>query len=425
MQNNDFKLYAKLLEQARNGDDRAFRELYRYTWPAQEYHLQSILEKPEDVKDALQEVYLLLYKNMDKVNPPTVLIAYLNRLSYHVGKNMARREYYRTASPIDTEWMKEIEEPEALEALNNTEKAEQLLAVRKALDQLPKEEKNVVFMRYYQKLKHNEVALSLKIPVAKAKRLQKSAQKHLREILNKQGIMTWGVLVGEAFGIHEAKASSSSSVELRSGHANSSIISRLSKIPKSALFTGIAAAGLSAVVAGAISLPGGPEIRKINIPSETLKAEAQLSFEVTSAMPVTKVTVTGENGHEIHAVSSDGSHFTAPISENGTYVIAASARSGKTAQEETEVTCFDQDSPEVTTLEEENGMLAVTFKENGSGLDYNSIYCETKNGTVIKPSRIDEGKQRVWFPLPKEEQKLFVSDLSGNTGCVPVFRHEN
>lgn len=425
MQNNDFKLYAKLLEQARKGDDGSFREIYRRTWQAQEYHLQSILDKPEDVKDALQEVYILLYKNMDKVNPPTVLIAYLNRLSYHVGKNMARREHYRTASPIDTEWITEIEEPEALEALSKTENAEQLLTVRKALDRLPKEEKNVLFMRYYQKLKHNEVALSLRIPVAKAKRLQKTAQKHLREILNNQGITTWGALVAESFGIPEAEPLPGSRGRLRSDHGNMSIGSRLSAIPKSALFTGVAAAGLSLAVAGAVSLPKGPEIGSISSSSNSSYSEAQLSFEVSSAMPLSEVTVKRKDGPIIHAAGSGGPHFTAPVRENGTYIITASTRNGKTARKEAEVTCFDQDTPEITTIGEENGMLAVAFKENGSGLDYGSIYYENESGMVTRPSRIDESSQKVWFPLPREEQKLYVSDLSGNTGCVPVFRHEN
>lgn len=421
MPNNDFKLYARLLERARRGDNEAFHEIYRHTWQGQQYHLSTILNKPEDVKDALQEVYLLFYQNMDKVNPPEVLVAYLNRLSYHVGKNMARKEYYRTSVSIDTDWMERVEEPEALEALNKAEHEEQVQAVRDALKDLPQQERTVVFMRYYQKLKHEEVALSLNISVAKAKRLQKSAQNRLKELLMKQGIMSWGVLIGEAFGIRQAAKITEPKNNPKTVQGTDTVRACLKSLPKSLLISSVAAAGITLSVAAAIAFPKKPSIEEISVTPDSVSATARVCFSISSDMPVASVTLVGKDGREINAQTDDGSFYTALIHKNDIYTINAQARNGKSAYEKTDVSCLDETAPSVETLQEEDGLLAVRFAEYDSGLDLETIYCKSADGSVTKPLRISEAEQKVYFPLPAEEQKLYVSDRAGNTGWIPVY----
>lgn len=182
-----YRQYAALLKAAQGGSEEAFREIYQRTHKVQKYHLKQLLEKEEDVSDALQETYLLLYKNLDKIKPANVLLAYLNRLTFYVGKNFSKKKQRYAHRVSSFEWMEDMEEPDAdpQEAL---ERRETIKVLKEAIDKLEFRERQVIFMRYYQKMQHQEVALSLGISPTSAKRIQKSAHDHLREILHSQGI---------------------------------------------------------------------------------------------------------------------------------------------------------------------------------------------------------------------------------------------
>lgn len=405
MPKNDFQHYARLLDRAREGDDEAFRKIYQITCSGQKYHLRSILDRPEDINDALQEVYLLLYQNMDKVYPSTVLIAYLNRLSYHVGRNIARREYVRSAASIDMDWLDKIEEPKAQEELGNAEKQEQIEIVRDAMKHLPEQEQSVLFMRYYQKLKHHEVALSLGLSVPQAKRIQHSAQKHMRELLKQKGILSFGALIAESYGLSKIKPP----------------VSGIAAVSGSNLLAGAAAVGLSLAVAGNIGFSGGPHINTIEVPSKPTREAVTVTADISSGFPIRSVKITDEKGNKVDALPENGSIFKAVLEENGKYILTVQSGNGKTDEKELKVSSIDQKAPEVINLSEKNDLLAVEMKESGSGVDYNMVYCTDKKGNKIMPVRVEKNRQRVWFTKPDHDMTFYVADLAGNSGNMPLY----
>lgn len=87
----EHKELGALVERARKGDEDAFRELYEHTARVQYHQLRQLVPDADEAQDALQDTYLLLYQNLDKINPPGCLVAYLNRLTYYVGKNAKKR----------------------------------------------------------------------------------------------------------------------------------------------------------------------------------------------------------------------------------------------------------------------------------------------------------------------------------------------
>lgn len=405
MPKNDFQHYARLLDRAREGDDEAFRKIYQITCSGQKYHLRSILDRPEDIKDALQEVYLLLYQNMDKVYPSTVLIAYLNRLSYHVGRNIARREYVRSAASIDMDWLDKIEEPKAQEELGNAEKQEQIEIVRDAMKHLPEQEQSVLFMRYYQKLKHHEVALSLGLSVPQAKRIQHSAQKHMRELLKQKGILSFGALIAESYGLSKPTPPASGLAAVSGGN----------------LLAGAAAVGLSLAVAGNIGFSGGPQINSIEIPSEPTREAVTVTADISSDFPIRSVSVTDAKGKAVDAAHERGRLYKAVLDENGKYTLTVHSGNGKTDEKELRVSSIDQKAPEVTDLSEENDLLAIVIKESGSGINYDKVYCTDKRGNKIMPVRVDKSGQTVWFTKSDKNMNFYVADMAGNTGSMPLY----
>lgn len=415
MGQNHFKKLALLLDAAKNGSEDAFRELYRETRQAQLYHLRTLLKDPEEVQDALQEVYILLYKNMDKIDPPTVLVAYLNRLSYFVGKNMAKKLYRRSSHLADFDWMKEICEPKAEEQLSDVEKAELRQIVRATIDKLPERERLAVFMRFYQKLRHQDVALSLGISLDSAKRLQRTAQRHLKELLIKEGFSGIEVMLPGALG-HLL----SSAMEHNIPGSNSFRTPALSSASSHSFTAGLAAVGISAVLVGGGSMTGPPDITAINTPAPYVKAPASVEICVKSALPVRTVQLTDSHGDSVYGKLTAPRIYTVNVKKNGAYKVAVTSNTGRTSVRQTEISCLDTAHPQASR-EIKNGKLYVTMWDEESGIDFGSLYCEGAKTGRIEPVSVDRDMGIAVFSLPQESVTFHMRDTAGNEGTLPVI----
>lgn len=415
MGHKDFRKYASLLEEARKGNSQAFRELYRETSKSQLYHLRTHINEPEALKDALQEVYILLYQNMDKINPPTVVVAYLNRLTYFVGKNTARKLSRYSSHLTEFEWLDEIEEPEAQERLNQIEHSEQQKLILNTIDKLPPKERSAIYMRFYQNLRHQDVALSLGISEASAKRLQRSAQVHLRELLIKEGISGVSIFIPGYLGklIQRSEPLPPNKPSCHSctpGSASGS----------SSFAANLAAAGLSLAVICGGSLSGSPTITSITVPQKPVKAPAKIEIQVASSFPVMQVRLTDKEGRKIYGERTAKNTYHAYISHNGQYQVDIISNNGQKNTGQANVTTIDSGHPEVTCRAEDD-KLYVSMMDDESGIDYDSLYCQgVKSNEIIHPRKIDYKEGLAIFSLPHEEVVIHLKDNAGNEGKIPI-----
>lgn len=410
----DFKEFAYLLERAREGDDEAFQEIYHRTKGAQILHLVGVMGETDEVKDALQEVYALLYKNLDKINPPTVLIAYLNRLSFYVGKNLHRKERNRNNTFTDLEWLDNGEGVKKDDVLKSIEDKEKLQLVRSAIGELPQPEQSVIFMRYYQKMKHQDVAISLGVSTAKAKRLQHSAQEMLRSRLREQGIRSWSILVAQSLS-PRSHSSETGEETISTAAGTSTGMSGAGGV----LTACMAMAGLSVALLGGSSFLGSPSIENVNIPAE-LTSKAKIDITADSRIPIRKVILKSENGEILSGRQKNTGIYLAEVSENGSYTLTLTANNGRTASRKIHVDCIDSKIPTVSDIQPEGEKITITFAPDESGIDYESIYCEGKKGPV-QPESIDESRSAVTFRLPAENHTLFFKDGAGNLSQMPLY----
>jgi len=79
--------HVELFERARNGDVGAWRELTKMFTPLVERLARQVCRSSADVDDVVQEVWLLLLRNLDKIRSPACLPGWLQR----VAKNAALR----------------------------------------------------------------------------------------------------------------------------------------------------------------------------------------------------------------------------------------------------------------------------------------------------------------------------------------------
>lgn len=131
------------------------------------YHL---LRNAALAEEVAQDVFLRLYRDLDRLDGPAHVIHWLRRTTTHRCLDLLRRSAHRRHVPLD-----EAEEA-GLPATNPVE-TDPLLArdVRRLVSELPPDARAVVVLRYQEDLEPREIARVLDLPVNTVKsRLQRA-----------------------------------------------------------------------------------------------------------------------------------------------------------------------------------------------------------------------------------------------------------
>lgn len=183
MRESEIQYLAGLVVRAKQKDSDAFAELYAKTYNKVYNYTKHYLRDDFLAQDALQEIYISVLKNLNKLNDPTLFMAWLNRISFHVCYDISQKTGQGNI----------ISDQEILEFLQNehpdtdlessTLKKDEHERLRIALESLPFSEKQVLTMRYYNNLKLTEIAAAMDISRSSVKRYIASGQKHLKQLL--------------------------------------------------------------------------------------------------------------------------------------------------------------------------------------------------------------------------------------------------
>lgn len=425
----EYKKLASLLESAQGGDYTAFREIYDMTSKAQYYHIYQIVGDSYEAQDVLQETYLLLYQNLHKINPPSALLAYLNRLSYFASKNTAKyqaRRLHRITDISQAECLTNAEDT----PLHRVEASEDVRIIRKAVSELPERERLVVSMRYYQRMSLQDIADSMGISVSTVKRLNQSAKAILKHALKSEGIMSFvcfspklrhalmrDTLPGEMPKLADVSAKSSK----LSGecpdcpHRTAGLSPQATLALKAALLT----TGASCVALGAAHALPSPGFSYVRTPEEPQAAPAYIEYKASGVLGLNSTSVRGNDGKEVLVEPLSDGTYRAVIKENGDYRIILKASNGKTTEKSVQIDCIDSVPPKADGLMMEGAKVSITLRDEGSGIDFDSVYCESASGIYVRPDSVDESG-RVLFSLEAESYVLHFSDNAGNYCSTPI-----
>ena len=419
---------ARLVEQAQKGDDQAFQKIYEHTASVQYFQLRQIMADPNEAQDALQETYFLLYQNIDKIKPPAALIAYLNRLSYYVGKNLSRRAETFHKRNVDIDEATCVSDP-ASNLHSTIEKKEFTGQIRSALEELPEQERLILSMRYYQNQTLQQIAYSMNISLSTVKRIQRTAKRRLKSKLERQGILHWTALVPQIASSLDISVHEQSLPALNSVSSQCSGItvpdSLLKSRPPAHLISGTAGMALvkSAVLMVCITgtaavgaeITPSPSITQVKAPEAFTAAPARIDVTVSSLIPLKSVRIASNSGHLVTLSAKTDCTYTGNISENGSYTLTAETIAGKKEEKNINISCIDTEYPEIVSVDRITDGTEIIFRDNETGIDFESLYCESENGTITFPSSVDTALNRAVFNLPKENNKISFSDKAGNT----------
>lgn len=175
----------ELLHAIASGDEQALASLYdRYRVILFSLVLR-ILHSRDDAEDVLQELFLQVWKRASDFDesrgrPFTWLVTLarsraIDRLRSLNARERAVNESARAAGP--EAWS---------DAVDDAIRSEQSEVVRRALDELPEEQRRTLLLAYFEGLTQSEIAARLGAPLGTIKTRMRSGMIKLRELLREQ-----------------------------------------------------------------------------------------------------------------------------------------------------------------------------------------------------------------------------------------------
>ena len=160
-----------LIELVLNGDPEAFNSLVRQ-WERPIYNfILRMLGGRDEAMDVCQDVFLKAYRELRTLKDRDRFSSWLYRIAHNTCYSRLRKDIGKTFVPLDPD------------SHSVSMAIESRMAVEKAMDQLPEDQRAVVILKVYQNLKFAEIALIQDAPVSTVKSRLYMGFEKLRGIL--------------------------------------------------------------------------------------------------------------------------------------------------------------------------------------------------------------------------------------------------
>ena len=184
--NNDYWLV--IWTRFKSGDQEAFAVLYnQHINTLYNYGIKLCKDK-DVVKDALQDLFLELFLNRDKIriSPENLKFYLLLALKRNLIKKLkaGRKVTHEFNESVDFEPQYSIE----FQIIEQEKEKEINRKVSDAIRQLPAKQKEAVYLRYNESLEYGEIAAIMDITVESVRKQVHRALKTVREILSNQSV---------------------------------------------------------------------------------------------------------------------------------------------------------------------------------------------------------------------------------------------
>jgi RNA polymerase sigma-70 factor, ECF subfamily len=179
-----------IVERALSGDAEAFGEIVR-RWERRIFALAyGMLGREEDARDATQETFLAAFRNLRGFRGEARVSSWLHRIAVNQCITRQRRAKVRSESALEDEQEKNagsFAAPLRLSPVRITESTQITDAVRRAVNSLPLELRQIVVMKEFEELTFKEISDILDVPLSTVKSRLYTALKQLQMKLQRFG----------------------------------------------------------------------------------------------------------------------------------------------------------------------------------------------------------------------------------------------
>jgi RNA polymerase sigma factor (sigma-70 family) len=159
----------ELVRRVGDGDEDAFRGLFRRYGPTALAMARRIVRQPFLAEEIVQEVFLAVWRNPGGYDPQRGSVkAWLMGMTHHRAVDAVRREEANRRRTEEAVPEPDVEDP-AVVVVEELGLPEERRAVRSALDALPPEQRQVIELMYYRGLPQSKIAETLELPLGTVK----------------------------------------------------------------------------------------------------------------------------------------------------------------------------------------------------------------------------------------------------------------
>ncbi|NGZ88757.1 RNA polymerase sigma factor [Psychroflexus maritimus] len=172
------ELVEKLKDKAFKNE--AFEELLNQYKERLYWHIRTMLKSHEDTDDVLQNVFIKIYKNIDKFKGNSKLYSWMYRIATNESITFLNKRAKRlqiSDEELHTKMINDLKSDVYFEG------SEIQLKLQKAIAQLPQKQQQVFNMKYFQDLKYKEMSEILDTSVGALKASYHHATKKIEEFL--------------------------------------------------------------------------------------------------------------------------------------------------------------------------------------------------------------------------------------------------
>lgn len=178
------------MQRALTGDAEAFGEIVT-RWERRIFALAfGMLGREEDARDVTQETFLAAFRNLRAFRGDAKVSSWLHRIAVNQCITRQRRAKVRSESALETEEEKNagnFAAPIHYSPARVVEGLERTAAVRRAVNSLPIDLRQVVIMKEFEELTFQEISDALELPLSTVKSRLYTALKQLQMRLQKFG----------------------------------------------------------------------------------------------------------------------------------------------------------------------------------------------------------------------------------------------
>ena len=158
-----------LVQRAKQNDQSALTEIYRYSSPAVYRTIKVLIKDDDTANDILQDTYIKAFARLDQLQHPDKLVPWLKMIANNTAKDWLKKSKPMLFSDISSgETSGELPFEERIEYQNvqlnpevEVDAKEVRRLVMEILDQLPEDQRMVIGMFYYEELSVKDIAVIL------------------------------------------------------------------------------------------------------------------------------------------------------------------------------------------------------------------------------------------------------------------------
>lgn len=148
------------------GDEQAYSTLYTTYFSLLFRYGKKFTQEIELIEDCIQDLYVTLWKSREKIGLPESVKNYLFKsLRFAIFKKLKSKDEVGSDEIYLDEYSKEFSTSQETFLIQEIEESERKIKIEKALSNLPKRQREAIFLKFYNEMTYQEIADLMEISV--------------------------------------------------------------------------------------------------------------------------------------------------------------------------------------------------------------------------------------------------------------------